>query len=241
MARPGYMSIYADERTQGIFDEFCKIKGIRKSTALTEMLDIYMLSQDESLYTELRKKSLGIESVRQMIAEATDEREVNDYLFMKLSTTYDVDGNTLDGDETIKAYIENCNNNNLGYTWFSTRSLHSGMQKKKVEFYNRIIKDGENVKILFAVSGEVNDIKYSAKILSIVSSRDNIKCPGEPESVPDEFGKDERGKIWIKITNIRREENLRADMLVVGSTGSNLKQVISNSQFHFGYVHIPES
>ena len=40
MARPGYMSIYADERTQGIFDEFCRIKGITKSTALTEMLDI---------------------------------------------------------------------------------------------------------------------------------------------------------------------------------------------------------
>lgn len=31
MARPGYMSIYADERTQGIFDEFCRIKGITKS------------------------------------------------------------------------------------------------------------------------------------------------------------------------------------------------------------------
>ena len=44
MARPGYMSIYADERTQGIFDEFCRIKGITKSTALTEMLDICFIS-----------------------------------------------------------------------------------------------------------------------------------------------------------------------------------------------------
>jgi hypothetical protein len=51
------------------------------------------------------------------------------------------------------------------------------MQKKKVEFYNRIIEGGKNVKILFAVSGEENDIS--------------------------------------------------ADMLVVGSTGSNLKQIIS--------------
>jgi len=240
MARPGYMSIYADERTQGIFDEFCKIKGITKSTALTEMLDIYMLSQDEELYTELKKKSLGIESARQMIAEATDEREVNDYIFMKLATAYDLDGNALDGDETIEAYIKNCNSNGLGYTWFSTQSLHSGMQKKKVEFYNRIIKCGEIVKILFAVSGEENDIKYSANILEIVSSRDSIKCPGERKAVPNEFGRDECGKIWIKIADIKREETLRADMLVVGSTGSNLKQVISNSQFHFGYVHIPE-
>ena len=90
------------------------------------------------------------------------------------------------------------------------------------------------------MSGEENDIKYSANILGIVSSRDSIKCPGEREAVPNEFGRDECGKIWIKIADIKREETLRADMLVVGSTGSNLKQVISNSQFHFGYVHIPE-
>ena len=240
MARPGYMSIYADERTQGIFDEFCRIKGITKSTALTEMLDIYMLRQDEELYTELKKKALGIESARQMIAEASDVREVNDYVFMKLATAYDTEGNTLDGEETIGVYIKNCDNNGLGYTWFSTQSLHSGMQKKKVEFYNRIIKKGEIVKILFAVSGDENDIKYSARILEIVSSRDNIRCPGDKKAVPEEFGENETGKIWIKITDISEETKLSANMMVVGSTGSNLKQVISNSQFHFGYVNIPE-
>ena len=54
MGRPGYMSIYADERTQKIFDEFTKIKGISKSTALTEMMDTYMLAQDEALYLQLK-------------------------------------------------------------------------------------------------------------------------------------------------------------------------------------------
>ena len=55
MGRPGYLSLYADERTQQIFDEFVRIKGITKSTALTEMLAIYMLCQDESLYLDLKK------------------------------------------------------------------------------------------------------------------------------------------------------------------------------------------
>lgn len=55
MGRPGYLSLYADERTQQIFDEFVRIKGITKSTALTEMLEIYMLCQDESLYLDLKK------------------------------------------------------------------------------------------------------------------------------------------------------------------------------------------
>ena len=61
MGRPGYMSIYADERTQKIFDEFTKIKGISKSTALTEMMDTYMLAQDEELYLQLKKASLKAE------------------------------------------------------------------------------------------------------------------------------------------------------------------------------------
>lgn len=34
MARPRYLSIYADERTQRIFDEFTKEKGVSKSTVL---------------------------------------------------------------------------------------------------------------------------------------------------------------------------------------------------------------
>ena len=55
MGRPGYVSLYADERTQRIFDDFVRIKGITKSTALSEMMEIYMLSQDERLYIELKK------------------------------------------------------------------------------------------------------------------------------------------------------------------------------------------
>lgn len=43
MGRLGYMSLYADEKTQQIFDEFVKIKGIKKTKALSEMLEIYML------------------------------------------------------------------------------------------------------------------------------------------------------------------------------------------------------
>ena len=40
--------------------------------------------------------------------------------------------------------------------------------------------------------------------------------------------------------DIEKERNIKADMLRVRSTDANLKQVISNSQFHFGYVYLPE-
>lgn len=240
MGRPGYMSIYADERTQQIFDEFTKVKGIKKSTALTEMLEIYMLSQDEKLYIELKKKSLGVEVAKQAIIQRTDICTINDYIFMKLGTSYDVNYNQLDGYDTIKAYIRNCNENGLGHSWFSTDSLHFGMAKKKVEYYNLLAASGDTVKILFAVGEGVNEIVYSATVLEILSGRDAVSCPGEVGSVPNEFGDDEKAKIWIKIKDIEEEHDIKAAMLRVRRTDANLKQVITNSQFHFGYVYLPE-
>ena len=207
MGRPSHMSIYADERTQQIFDEFTKVKGITKSTALTEMLEIYMLSQDEKLYIELKKKYHGVEVEKKALIQRTDIRATNDYIFMKLGISYDVDNNLLDGYDTIKAYIRNCNENGLGHSWFSTDSLYYGMAKDKIEDYNSLVTSGETVKILFAVGEGVND---------------------------------EKAKIWIKIKDIKEEHDIKAQMLKVRSTGKNLKQVITKSQYNFGYVYLPE-
>lgn len=240
MGRPGYMSLYADERTQQIFDDFVRVKGITKSTALSEMLEIYMLCQDERLYLELKKKTLGVETAKQALLERTDVKAINDYIFMKLGASGDREGNILDGMDTMEAYRRNCEKNGYGYTWFSTESLHFGMAKKKVRYYNSLAESGEEVTILFAVGEEVNDIKYSAKVLSIASSRDSLPCPGEEGSIPEEFGGEDEAKIWIQITDIREENELKAAMFNVRSTDANLKQVISNSQFHFGYVYIPK-
>lgn len=240
MGRPGYVSLYADERTQRIFDDFVRIKGITKSTALSEMMEIYMLSQDEKLYTELKKKFLGVNMAKQEILERTDTRAVNDYIFMKLSISYDTDGNPIDGHDTIRAYRDNVKVNGFGYTWFSTDSLHFGMAKKKAAYYNQLAERGEKVTILFAVADEENDICYTATVLEIQSARERNLCPGDISCVPDEFDKDERAKIWIKIKDIKEEHDLKAGMFRVRSTDTNLKQVISTSQFHFGYVYLPE-
>lgn len=240
MGRPGYLSLYADERTQQIFDEFVKIKGIKKSTVLTEMLEIYMLCADEELYLELKKKNLGVEVAKQALIQRTDTKAINDYIFIKLGTSYDIEGNPLDGKETLEAYIRTCEENGLGYTWFSTQSLHFGMAKKKVAYYNKLISSGKTVRMLFAIGGELNDIYCSAVVKEIVSDKELSTCPGEAGSVPEEFGDEEKAKIWLKIADIQEENNLKAAMLKVRSTDANLKQVISNSQFHFGYVYIPE-
>ncbi|EHO53201.1 hypothetical protein HMPREF9099_01020 [Lachnospiraceae bacterium oral taxon 082 str. F0431] len=43
-----------------------------------------------------------------------------------------------------------------------------------------------------------------------------------------------------KIKDIKEEHDIKAQMLKVRSTGKNLKQVITNSQYNFGYVYLPE-
>lgn len=240
MARPGYMSIYADEKIQKIFDEFTKEKGITKSAALTEMMEIYMISQDEDLYLDLKKKALGVEVAKRLLIQSSDEHPVNDYIFIKLGESYTEDGEVLDGIETMKAYINNCETNGLNYTWFSTESLYFGMSKKKVDYYNDLCSKGEIVKMLFAVGGGINEICYSATVIGISSSKEARWCGDVPESVPVEFGEGERARIWIMIKDIREEHNLKADMFKFRSNDNSLKQAITGSQFHFGYVYIPE-
>lgn len=164
----------------------------------------------------------------------------NDYIFMKLGVSQDNEGESMDGDETIFAYMRNIHENGLGYTWFSTESLYPGMAKKKVLYYNNLIQDGENVKMLFAVGSPVNDIKYSADIKKIVSENKPVACPGEKGAIPEEFSHEKEARIWIKIENLKEDTSLSADKICIRSTGANLKEVISNSQFHFGYVFKPE-
>ena len=241
MARPGYLSVYVDEKTQNIFDEFVKRKGITKSTALTEMLEIYMLSQDEALYLELKKEQLGVACAKQMIMERSDANMINDYIFMKLGTTFDVNNNPMNGQETIDAFLRNISENGLGYTWFGTESLYFGMAKKKVDYYNKLISQGETVKILFALSDGINEICYSAAVREIVSNREATLCPDDTVGCrPVEFGMNSKVRIWIKIEDLTEEKMLKADMMTIRSTGANLKNVISNSQYHFGYVYVSE-
>lgn len=238
MARPGYVSLYADERTQKIFDEFIATKGITKSTALTDMMTIYMLAKDSELYNELLQKSLNVGSVKEIIMQKEDSQPINDYIFMKLGTSHDVDGEPLTGTQTMEAYMRSIEEH--GETWFSTMSLSTGMNKKKVNFYNDAIRSGETVKMFFAIGEGYNDIKYSATIKEIVSNRDETTCPGDASIIPPEFGEEETAKIWFHIVDLKEEDTMRASMLWFRQTGTNVKEAISNGQCHFGYVFIPD-
>lgn len=236
MARPGYLSLYADDKTQKIFDEFTKMKGIKKTEALSQMLEIYMLSTDEKLYLDLKKKSLGLSEAKSLILTKEDARMINDYIFLKLTDTATIGGDVISGDLVIKAYMKSIETH--GYSWFSTHSLHFGMAQKKVDYYNQIILNGEKVKILFALGSGVNEICYSATVTEIVSAREDVSCPGDAGTIPAEFGRDETGRIWFKLEEINEEHDIKAENLVFRSNGHRVKDAISHSQLSFGYVYL---
>lgn len=236
MGRQNYMTITVADTIQNMFNEFVTIKGVTKTAALNDVVEMYMLAKDEELYLKLKKKYLNVEGVINMIADRDTKAEgnINDFLFMKLGVSTSVEGEQLDGEETVRAYIED--EKSRGYTWFSTQSLYYGMSKDRVKYYNKKISEGININILFAVNNENydNDIAFSANVLEIFSDKVPVSCPGN--GCPVEFGENEKAKIWIKLKNIHEEKTINASMLKITTTGRDLKQTITNSQYHFGYV-----
>ena len=239
MPRKNYMTINAHETVQQMFDEFVSRKEIQKTVALNDMLEMYMIAKDEDLYMELKRKYLNIESVRQMLFDRdNDSSSLADelFLFMKLGYSYDNQGNEYNGHETMQAYISD--EAIRGYTWFSTQALYYGMSQKRVDDYNKAIRLGKKVTLLFGIgekAGGQNDIAYKADVLEIISFKQPAPLPSN--DYPS-IWHGETARIWIKIKNIQEETTLTAKLFEVTSTGADLQHVINNSQYHFGYVNL---
>lgn len=236
MGRQNYMTITVADTVQDMFHEFVTRKGLTKTAALNDVLEMYMLAKDEKLYLELKKKYLHVESVRNMIADrdAGVYGAEEEFLFMKLGMSQTADGDPLDGEETVRLYMED--ERVRGYTWFSTQSLFYGMSAERIRYYNRKIKEGVKVRILFAINNENydNDIAFSADVLEVYSEKLPVGCP-EDNAYPPAYD-NEKARIWIKLKRIEEEKKINASMLQITSTGRDLKQTISNAQYHFGYV-----
>ncbi len=235
MGRQNYMTITVADTVQDMFNEFVASKGITKTAALNDVVEMYMIAKDEELYLELKKKYLNVESVKNMIADRDCQADISipEFLFMKLGVATTADGDELDGEQTVRLYQND--EKNRGFTWFSTQSLFYGMSQERVKHYNSQIDAGKKVKILFAVNNENfnNDIAFSADVLKVVSAKSPVECP--EGGLPIEFD-GEKARIWIKLADIHEETEINASMMQITSTKRDLKQTISNSQYHFGYV-----
>ena len=239
MPRKNYMTINAHETVQMMFEEFTAQRGLTKTVALNDMLEMYMIAKDESLYLELKKKYLNIESIRHMLTDRdSDVADTADesFLFMKLAYSTDNHGNEYNGHETMQLYI--ADQAERGYTWFSTQALYYGMSPKRVAEYNEKIKLGKIVTILFAIgrsAGGNNDIMYKANVLEIRSFTEPQKLPSH--DYPSAWH-GSAARIWIKIENLIPESKLTAGLFEITSSGMDLQQVINNSQYHFGYIKL---
>lgn len=234
MPKENYLTIAVTDATNTIFNEFVRAKGLKKGAAMNDVLEFYMLAKDEALYLELKKKYLGIEKAIDMIRDLDSEPGRNDYLFMKLGESITADGSWLNGKETMEVFRRDAAEKN-GKTWFFTQSLAMGMSRKKVESYNRRIQSGKKLTMLFALAQGLNgnEIAYSAEVLAIRSY--TVPAAAPEGDCPREYA-GEKGRIWIQLSNIKPEKNLKASMFKISSTGKDLKDVITKSQYHFGYI-----
>ena len=236
MPRLNYMTISAHETVQQMFDEFVARRGLTKTVALSDMLELYMLAKDEALYLELKRKYLNSDAIKQKL-EDRDAKEdlMNEFIIMRLSNSLDNQGQDCNGWKTMQEHI--ADQNTRGYTWFSTNALYAGMAREKVKKINTAISLGKKVMILFAIgksSEGSNEISYKANVLEVRSSR-------QPELLPTNdypalfHGK--KATIWLKIENLQPESDLKANMFKFLESGDDLQNVINGkNQFAFGYV-----
>lgn len=153
-------------------------------------------------------------------------------IFMKLG--FDITGK-FNGMQTLEKYQNFCNESKQ--VWFSTDSLSAGMAEKKRQEFLSAIKKDYVLEIYFAVSKNsdgYNDIVYKGEVLDIKVDGDGMLSP-DKKSTPNEW-KDVKNKIWIKLRNIKRFSSLGSKDFIVVSTGNTLSEVISKSQYHFGYI-----
>lgn len=153
-------------------------------------------------------------------------------IFMKLG----LDSTTqFNGRQTLDIYKQFADEK--GSVWFSTDSLAAGMaEAKRVEFINAI-KKGNVVEMYFAVSKTndgINKMIAVAEVQDVKTDKDGIGTP-DTQLTPLHWIKD-KNKIWVKISNITYLTGLDCNDFKIATTGANLMDVISKSQYHFGYI-----
>lgn len=153
-------------------------------------------------------------------------------IFMKLGLDLTTQFN---GSQTLGIYKQFADAR--GSVWFSTDSLATGMaEAKRAEFVNAI-KKGNIVEMYFAVSKTndgVNKLIAVAEVQDIKTDKDGIGTP-DNRLTPTQWIND-KNKIWIKLKNIIYLDNLDCNDFKIATTGANLMDVISRSQYHFGYI-----
>ncbi len=234
MPRQNYMTIAASNTIQAMFNEFVQIKGLTKTEAMNDMLELYMLASDEKVYLELKKKYLRVDSVKEAIIQKEFGREKEDHIFIKLTQSSDYNGITRNGTQTLQVYLADVKK--YGFSWFFTQAHYFGMSDKKVAYYKKRIAEGKIVKLLFILgesAGGENDIAYSATIMDIVSHKEPVPPPDH--RVPDAFY-GQRARLWVKIKDLKQEKELKASMFKVQSTGKDLQDIVRRSQCFFGYI-----
>lgn len=99
------------------------------------------------------------------------------------------------------------------------------------------IKKGETVEMFFIIGKGCNgrnDIEYRAQVIDIESDAKGLSTP-DVNLTPKEYI-NEKKKIWIKITNLQRFNELSVKDFIIASTKKDLKSAIESSQYHFGYI-----
>ena len=152
-----------------------------------------------------------------------------DFIIIRVGESYTTQRYALTADETVEVFIRDLEVKN--FVWYPFISPNKTISADKVNEYNNRINAGYEVRLLFVIDSE---IRYSAKILE-VNCPEELRTSAYYPECPIEYH-NQATHVWIKITDLKVEDTLKAEELIITSSGKNMKSSIVNGQFTMSYA-----
>ncbi len=157
-------------------------------------------------------------------------------LFIKLGQIQDKDGRPLDGEQTVRIYMQT--EQEKGPLWWDVSSLPRGMSPRRLRQYQQGMAEGQKLHLYFLIHNAHydNEIAFRARVLAIRSASEPMPCP-EPRQRPDCFASG-RGACWLQLAEFREETDRKAADFIIASSGLDLSWAVRHSQYKFGYIEL---
>lgn len=249
MSREGYLSVTANPSTLLLFDQFTRALGITKTAAITDMLEIYMLSRDEKLYLRLKRELLNVDAAKQLLEQRASNIKIEpkqsfNALWVRWKEFKDDDGDLLLPEQIFESYQRVLYKN--GYCCLGLRgpSSGTGFSKEKAEHLRSLLEEWGRVPLIISVGQDLRYIGWFDEFF--FDSKPFLIS--DPEAIPSEFA-NEPNLIWLRMRSLRRmtEDEVTAEQIFFvpkkNSEPRSLADVLlkkNGGQVPFGYVCLPE-
>lgn len=203
MSKEGYINVTANPSTLLVFDKFTRELGIKKTAAMTDMLESYMLANNQELYLRLKQEVLHVDAMAELLAQRSRNIKVPRTQHFNALWMRWTNFENLVPDEIFSAYVSVMGKNKNGYCLLGINgpSAGTGFSAKNESHLRELLNTHGTVPLLISVS---ENLEYLA-LFDAFECRSEKFQPEDINAIPPEFRNEtEKYMIWLRLTSLRR-------------------------------------